>query len=391
MVRTTALVPAIEVDMVQEARSIAILVGNGLSIAFNHELALQSLTSEVLSRIENAEGGDVVSAMKEIAERALPRGVSSDSDFEMLVGAFGAESRTLGLLGTLAKLQSPSDRKLRRSIKRVSVFANQVRDNGISYVLQVIAERSHAYEDESVQLRNLVKDIIRDFDGKVTFGNLNYDTLLLAALLSVCQDELADMGHGWRSVSVTVEDHRTISVPALRADVTDFPTNRRVQLLHMHGSLTFWATADGTIFAKLPRESLEDADQWEAVRARTTNVRPVVVLANQKDKAEHVERYPFNLAYEAFSAGLSRAAHWLIIGYSFRDAPVNTQLKVKFRLAIDPPIVLVVLFGDSPTRVEIEQAFGWSRDDGASEEWLLIDREGADGVQDRAVWTTFVS
>ncbi|OUE21874.1 hypothetical protein BFL34_00345 [Clavibacter michiganensis] len=377
--------------MAHQARSVAVLVGNGLSIAFNHELALQSLTKEVLSRIENAEGGDVVSAIKEIAERALPHGVSSDSDFEMLVGAFGAESRTLGLLGSLAKLQSPSDKRLRRAIKRVSAFANQVRDNGISYVLQVIAERSHAYEDESEQLRSLVKDVVRHFEGQVTFGNLNYDTLLLAALISVCQDDFADMGHGWRSVNVTVEDNRTISVPALRADVSDFPSGRRVQLLHMHGSLTFWAKADGTIFAKLPRELLENADQWEAVRAQTTNVRPVVVLANQKDKAEHVERYPFSVAYGAFGAGLSRAAHWLVIGYSFRDAPVNAQLREQFRLANNSPTVLVVLFGDTPTRVEIEQAFGWSHDDGSSEEWLLIDRQGADGVQNRNEWNTFIS
>jgi len=65
-------------------RNVAVLVGNGLSIAFNPELNLQRITEEVLQRIEKSEGGDVVVAMKEIAERALPYGATSADDFEVL-------------------------------------------------------------------------------------------------------------------------------------------------------------------------------------------------------------------------------------------------------------------------------------------------------------------
>ena len=43
-------------------RNVAVLVGNGLSIAFNPELNLQRITEEVLQRIEKSEGGDVVVA-----------------------------------------------------------------------------------------------------------------------------------------------------------------------------------------------------------------------------------------------------------------------------------------------------------------------------------------
>lgn len=70
--------------------------------------------------------------MKEIAERALPDGASSAEDFEVLVGAFGAESRTPDVLDTLAALTKPSDKKLRKAIRRVSRFAEQVRDTGIA-------------------------------------------------------------------------------------------------------------------------------------------------------------------------------------------------------------------------------------------------------------------
>jgi len=371
-------------------RNVAVLVGNGLSIAFNPELNLQRITEEVLQRIEKSEGGDVVVAMKEIAERALPYGATSADDFEVLVGAFGAESRTLDVLDTLAELTKPSDKKLRKAIRRVSKFAEQVRDTGISHVLEVIAERSHAYVDDSQSLYGLVTAITESFNGRVVIGNLNYDTLLLAALLTVCQREVADMGHGNRFVNVLVDDEVERRVHALRASSADFPSSKRVQLLHIHGSLTFWATRDQTIHAKLPKEMLEDGEQWRAIREETTNVRPVVVLANRRDKADHVAQFPFNLAYEMFASGLAEADRWLIIGYSFKDDPVNNTLRSEFIERDPKPRVLVVTYGEELRRRDVERAFGWGAEDGRSKAWLTINRDGASGAEETASWQAFI-
>lgn len=371
-------------------RGIATLVGNGLSIAFNPELNLQSITEEVLRRIEKADGGDVVVAMKEIAERALPDGATSAEDFEVLVGVFGAESRTLDVLGTLAVLTKPSDKDLRDAIRRVSTFAKQIRDTGVSHVLEVIAERSHAYVTEAQSLYDLITAITESFDGRVVIGNLNYDTLLLAALLAVCQSDVADMGHGNRPVNILVHDGVEREVQRLRSSSEDFPGNKRVQLLHIHGSLTYWATQDKNIYAKLPKEILNGRDQWRAIREETTNVRPVVVLANQKDKAEHVARYPFSLAYEMFSGGLAEVDHWLIIGYSFRDDPVNSLLRAKFINRDRKPYVLVVTYGRELQQRDVERAFGWRAEDGSSTSWLTINRGGARGVENTDDWQDFV-
>lgn len=351
---------------------------------------LQNITEEVLRRIKSAEGDDVVAAMKEIAERALPEGAESDSDFEILVGAFGAESRTLGVLDTLAQLTEPADEKLRDSIRQVASFAEKVRDTGISHVLEVICERSHAYQDGALHLNSLVAAIVESFDGRVAIGNLNYDTLLLSALLTVCLREVADMGHGNKKVEVLVDDAVSRSVQALRTHAGDFPANRRVQLLHLHGSLTYWATEDGAISAKLPKEMLEDGSQWQSMRDGTTNVRPLVVLANRRDKAEHVARYPFALAYEMLEDGLSASDRWLIIGYSFRDAPVNAMLRERFMDLHEKPRVLVVTHGGLPRRRDVEKAFGWGREDGTSKAWLTINRTGANGVEQTSDWFDFI-
>ncbi|MGO1539810.1 MAG: SIR2 family protein [Leucobacter sp.] len=373
-----------------DKKNVAVLVGNGLSIAFNQDLNLQAITEEVMQRIQAADGDDVVTAMQEIAERALPQGANSADDFEVLVGAFGAESRTLGVLETLAKLTKPRDKKLRKSIKKVAKFAEQVRDAGVSHVLQVISERSHAYVDDAEHLHRLVAQITESFKGKVVFGNLNYDTLLLAALLWVCQTELADMGHGWKRVLVTVDDKEKRRVQALRENASDFPENKRVRLLHLHGSLTYWATRDAKIHAKLPKEMLEDDEQWLAVRQQTTNVRPVVVLANHRDKTDHVTKFPFSLAYEMFTETLADADHWLVIGYSFRDEPVNSMLRKQFIDRGSKPTVHVVTFGADPRRRDVERALGWGAEDGSSNAWLTIDRTGANGAEKTVGWQNFV-
>lgn len=366
------------------------LVGNGLSIGFNPQLRLAEITAEMLRRIENDdEGGpDAVAAMRAVAERALPNGVTSDRDFEILVGAFGSESRALEDLRQLARHVRPQSRKLRRAIPRVARFANDVRDTGISHVLEVIFERSYADQQQSENIQRFARGIIEAFEGKVVLGNLNYDTLLLSALIHVCEGDLADMGHGQRRATVTTGG-RQYEVPALRRDAGEFPSSRRVQLLHLHGSLTFWTQRRRNIFVKLRTEHLRDHDYFRRVRRRQTPVRPAVVLANQNDKAEHVEEFPFSLGYEMFSRGLDQATKWLVVGYSFRDAVVNDALRRSFESSDDVPEVLVVTLGSDPMLETVENAFGWTREHGSSSRWLTINRDGVDEMLGSAAWNAF--
>lgn len=377
-------------DVSNDKVNLAVLVGNGLSVAVNPDLNLRNITQELMDRIGGAstDGSDVVAAMKEIAERALPMGAASDGDFETLVGAFGAESRTLSYLHELASLISPQDDELRAAIKQVSEFANQVRDEGLSHVLEVIFERSQGWSTGTPQLHEFIQAIATSFEGHIAIGNLNYDTLLLSALLATLDHaEVADMGHGWKKTTITANGHK-ITVPALRASTNDFPTNR-VRLLHLHGSLTYWSNMERTVFAKVDTSALASLGQWEAIRDRTTNVRPVVVLANQRDKSEHVVQFPFSIAYEAFRKGLEDSSHWLVVGYSFRDICVNDVLRAEFSSRKQKPTVLVVTYGDSLSTHEVERAFGWGAEDGDSSLWLTVNRGGAMEMKSSRDWKNF--
>lgn len=377
--------------------NVAVIVGNGLSIAFNPELKLQTITENVLERIKVAEGEEVVSAMQKIAQRVLPSGANTDEDFEVLVGAFGAESLTLGFLGMLAELTQPDDMHLKESIVEAKKYAEKVRDAGVSHVLEVIAESSTVFSSEKEnKLDSLIKSIINSFKGKVVISNLNYDTILLNALMRVCCSELADLADGRSRSKITVLEsgrREEYTVPNLRKD-NDFPRSRRIHLLHLHGSISYWKfdgdNKDG--YVKMKKKILNKYNLWKKIRDGEISIRPVVVLANRRDKADHIERYPFGLAYEA-SANSLKCDKWIIVGYSFRDDPVNNMLRSEFldRKRENKPSVLVVTYGEELKLRDVEKAFGWGVEDGSSSEWLTINREGASDMENTEDWVNFVA
>jgi hypothetical protein len=164
---------------------------------------------------------------------------------------------------------------------------------------------------------------------------------------------------------------------------------RRIQLLQLHGSVTYFYDRWSLRYVKLERGSIEGHERWDALRGGDADLEPLVILDSQRDKAEHVEEFPYQLAYEMFAEGLRKSEHWLIIGYSFRDETVNRRLSSEFMERVPKPSVLVVAMGGSPSRAEIERALGWSKDDPSSEKWLTINQDGANGIETTSDWAGF--
>ncbi|RAZ30535.1 hypothetical protein [Microbacterium sp. SMR1] len=132
----------------------AVLVGNGLSIAFNQNLLLPNITKQVRKRIMNSgDGGKkVVRAMRSLADATLPAGQNNHHDFERLVGAFGAESSTLKHPQALARVSHPDDHDLRKAIRKTTAFARELRDLGTGHLLEVVYENSRSSYTESEPL-----------------------------------------------------------------------------------------------------------------------------------------------------------------------------------------------------------------------------------------------
>lgn len=352
---------------------LAVLVGNGLSIAFNPNLGLTELTDALVEKVSQfaSDGSAAVEVLS-----GLISNESGTQTFETFVGALEESNISTQTLLKLAKNLSPDEKELHDSITTTSKFARTLRDWGVSFVLETILERSRISRFDRSQLDKLLEKLNASFPDRLVFGNLNYDTMLLTAMLQTYGlKNVADMASGLEKATV-ISDSEEITVRSLRR-TDDFP-NDRVLHLSLHGSLQFWSDEERRTVVKLETSMLEDGDQWRSVREGTTNIRPVVVLTNQKQKTDAVREFPFSLAYEKFEQALFESSKWLIIGYSFTDRSVNDMLRVQQIFNTGSPRIFVVTLGKYPSRKTIEKAFGWDRrEKGSSRLWLTIYRRGA--------------
>lgn len=372
--------------------SLAVLVGNGLSIAFNPNLRLEKITQKFLENLENEtfDGTAVVAAMRKIARNAFPNSPDNPQDFELLVGAFENSRLYLQELSLLAEnMDRESDTTL-AALERLAKFAETVRKTATSHILEVIMQNSRARTSEQTVVSNFTDAICRSFPGKITFGNLNYDSLLAASLVDRHLNELTDMADGRASAKVQVANSKSFGDAfRLRKSESDYQESRLL-LLHLHGSLTFWSGDSYQV--KIPVSLLSDMDQWSSIRTGQAHAFPLVALTGPTDKSTVVENFPYNIAYRVFRQSLKTSSKWLIAGYSFRDKSVNKMLNEEFWGSEVRPNVFVVDKGENLTLEAISDAFGWDLDSqGSPTKWLAICRCGIEGFSTTKVWLDFIS
>lgn len=375
--------------MSSRGHHLAMLVGNGLSIAFSNQLFLQNISRDMLSRFSsNYTGSDEVAlAMQKVASHRLTGNPAED--FEKLIGAFGGQSDVLDDLADFANLTTGAGTPVGDAIATVRSFVQSVRRQGIGHTLQIIMERTYSDWSRQERLHLLFDTILEAFAEHVTIANLNYDTLVLAALMDKYQTQMCDMARGGPGGTVR-SGGVDFAMRPLRPNGADFMSysDRRIRLLHLHGSLTYWRIEKS--FRKIPVEALRYSTIWDQYRNDSSfDAEPLVVLANQDDKAEHVARYPFNVAYSVAEAGMVDADHWLIMGYSFRDECVNDLLARALTARTAPTKILVVTHGPSLHESEVIAALGPSFR--SLTHTLEICRSGAFNVPHAAEWGNFTS
>jgi len=141
----------------------------------------------------------------------------------------------------------------------------------------------------------------------------------------------------------------------------DLP-ERDIQLLNLHGSLSWLADKETRAAWKFELSDLRSMDYWSALKRGSATLFPMVVLTNRK--AEMTLQWPFSLAYDVFERRMATSDHWLVAGYRFGDEPVNSALKraasLRSSMEREPPEVLVVTTttADSGMRGKVAQALG---------------------------------
>ena len=177
-------------------RDLAMLIGNGLSIAFSDQLLLSNISKEMTDRFAaKYTGSDAVAkAMQNVADHQ-PTGDPA-ADFEVLIGAFGGQSDILDDLAIFADLTKNSDPKIANAIQQVRDFVSEVQRRGIGHTLEIITERTYSDLTRRQPLLDFFECVVSAFKRHVTVANLNYDTLVLSVLVDQYKDILSDMAHG---------------------------------------------------------------------------------------------------------------------------------------------------------------------------------------------------
>lgn len=243
--------------------NLSMLVGNGLSIAFSQNLMLNNITTQVIARLTEKYDGrsdEVAQAMQKIALRAQADNPSGD--FESLIGTFGGQTDILDDLRSYALLTEDSHH-MAQAISDVMLFVQGVRQRGIGHTLQVIVENSRPDKGSFATITRFLDTAIDAFPNAVTIANLNYDALVLSALSADYKEHFCDMGVGWDSRTDTDLSTAPYTSYSLRS-TADFPDSKRIRLLDLHGSVTFWKV--GSRYLKIPLETAREPGVWDKYR-----------------------------------------------------------------------------------------------------------------------------
>ncbi|WP_151526252.1 SIR2 family protein [Serinicoccus kebangsaanensis] len=369
--------------------NIAAVCGNGVSIAFNPDLALSSINTELRARLnENyGEGEAPAQVLVDLAD-TVANDDDPNLDFEALLGPLDQMWNALGVLRRYANVVGPRDRVTAEHLVGSYEFLRKARRTGISHALDIIAERSVAHFDDRLPLRPFVEalfDATGDF-GNLTVGNLNYDNILQACFLDRYKGQVCDLASGANRMlaSSLTEASGSSNIPCFQLrDELDFPRYRRIRLLPLHGSLNWAYSPKDHITVKFDIGTMRAADFWKSWRNGETDLEPKVVLTNQPTKSKVVLEHPFSLAYQGLREALLTSDHWVIAGYSFRDACVNQLLAdvIEQRGHLKYPKILVVTHGNDLSEMQVKTALGVTllHD-------VIFDRESVIGVQDRRAW-----
>lgn len=347
-------------------RRVAALLGNGVSIAFNNELALPKINDELRQRLNrDVEEGDPASVLTEAANK-IDTG-DPYTDFESLLGPLDQQYDFIDMMAKYAAIIGKANEGAAKSLNEAATFVRQVRRTGTSFALEIISERSKASTDDMDGIYGFV-DALVDAAGsaRLTIANLNYDSLAMAALSHSHGHRFCDMARGYGEERLEIAEGVVLTGYPLRTS-PNFPTERNVRLLHLHGSLTWLRSPEGKVY-RFATCDLRDHKFWDLWRNNLTSWQPVVVLTNQTAKTDVVKEEPYALAYATSEAEFVNSDRWLIAGYSFRDECVNNMLARAWAARETRPQILVIAHGKEPGLGAILHGVGyrWWEDEGAS-------------------------
>lgn len=307
--------------------SLAVLVGNGLSIAVNESLRLDRLTRDFLDR----HAADREDLERLIAGVNLGPVVPTE-DFEGLVGGLESAEEVIGaFMGLARRVAHPDLREAADLLERQGVPA-LVRRLYYAYcaeVLDAIGEHARGPLPEPGLAFGAWLKAMYQAHGRMGLFTLNYDVLLERMLVSDnllgLRPELTDFFSGLEDRQEWIELVPRGDAALGRLFYPEDPVDRPIALHHLHGCLThFRKNEDGSIW-KFDSSDVRSRGVYDYLMgAEAAEFAPSVILGSRKvDKSRE---WPFSFAFLSLEQEARAARTVVIAGYSFRDEAVNVRL-----------------------------------------------------------------
>lgn len=322
---------------------IAVLIGNGLSVALTKNLSLTEISSKFLKRLNGVS----------LEARALVERHISDtrdkSDFEKCIAGVEKYYDSLHDIERRRNIgvdnSSDWEKEERSLLEAIYLFS--------ALIVEIVNGNVKLRQIES-QLKGFVKwltSIIEEQD-QVDLFTLNYDLLLETILLQTLGQgafmEFYRHAGEWKEIRAP---HLYFNPPHALRKWKDC----RVRLYHLHGSISSFKNLNkeakylnkkkdeykgGTIF-KITTEAIRENNFYQKIF--DLNIVPSIITGGKK--SEKIKELPFRFYYDEFIKILSNndrlCDKLFIIGYSFRDDHINKALSERIKLS--HPIELVIV------------------------------------------------
>jgi hypothetical protein len=319
-----------------------VLIGNGLSLAYNRDhYSLANLTERVRMRLAAmpTDGGTLLDDLDEIRTSLRPDFVPRTGEsFEDIAGPVDRLANTLSEFGPLDRVATDEQRSV---LHNLEMTLRGLYTRVVGAVLEEVAAHppTEAGWDPVHDVGRRLAQMTLE-QGEMDVFCLNYDALLDAALIAAT----AWLGPYWKAVALSDEFHGLDvgMVPLYRPDGSIgqveahrwrvgsyYPRFAHLRFHHLHGAAT-WMRWGGDIWKASSLGEIRDCGlftSWaEGVErpGESGAVEPVVLLGDQKESS--VARRPFNENYEAFAIAVGLADEIILAGFSFMDRPLTRTI-----------------------------------------------------------------
>lgn len=310
------------------------LFGNGLSVALSSEFSLQIITEKFINSLD----GDEKKFFEALC--TTEKGLNFD-DFE--VNFSQLESSYLNLKKYRLFMDSRAGKTFLEKfnldnpnlIKHENIIKS-IYQKYILMILDIIHGKVKLKEIEGKLARFsdfFVKTLTHSVKGYVF--TLNYDLLVETILLEkFSNNSFTDFclpSGNYKKLEIIKYDFD----PAISKEYFEYTNSQKVELHHLHGSLSFFYDLERNKAIKFKSEDIKIEDVYRRlINEEADKLIPAIITGG--GKSEKIMEYPFEYYFRELKrvCDTGEANKLFIVGYSFRDEHINDLIN-RWRKNVD--------------------------------------------------------